>query len=463
MGSRRPPWRAPRRASLRLLGLALLLSAACDDYIVCTPVLKSEQGQLELQDAREVVHGACGRLREPAPLLVGTRWCPVLMCSDDQPGCSIDEETEERLATDDVAACFEHAVTGATADGSCLVVEAPGELRWAFTPTDCPANALGFMPVADALVLPVVEATDVFAHLDVPGDAFARRSLVAADGQPLPATLQLSPGAVAHVLADQPVELAAVLTHPDLGDVGWNPPAFTLHGTVDDVDRAIELDAMGVVSVTLAAGEHMELWLERGAETLALGEVEGVAAEELTELEVIAGFTGNEEDPGIPFGARAVARAGERIVYGVPVDWTVTEGRLPLWRDPERPWGPDYVALVDEDGLRCHSPPDERRRFRARLRATYVELEAEATLEWIEEADEDASVGEAVSEFLQGGGAERSPLCEGPGFADEGCGCRSSGDGRLGALALLVLGVVARRRPQPPRSQRSRRPWLSRR
>jgi MYXO-CTERM domain-containing protein len=267
---------------------------------------------------------------------------------------------------------------------------------------------------------------------------------------------------VAYVLADHPVELAVVLTHPDLGDVGWNPAEFTLHATVDDVERAIELDAVGLSSLDLTAGEHMELWLERGDETLALGEVEGVAADELTGLEVIAGFTGSEDDPGIPFGARAVARADERIVYGVPVDWTVTEGVLPLWRDPERPWGPDYIALVDEDGLRCHAPPEERKHYRARVRATYGELEAEGILEWTEEPEGDESLGEEVAEFFKGSGAERSPLCEGPGFAEAGCGCRS-GDGRLGALGLLVLGLGLRRRRHSPRSQRLCKPWLSRR
>ena len=446
---RRLPPRRPR-SSLRLpLATTLLLFAACDDYIACTPVLKTEQGQLELRDTTSVVRGTCGRLREPAPLLVGTRWCPVLACDDGLPGCVIDEDPPTLLATDDVAACFDHEVVGATADGACLRVDAPGELRWTFTAVDCPANNLGFFPSDDALVLPVVETTEVFARLDVPGDAFARRSLVAADGKPLPTALQLAPGDVAHVLADAPVQLAAVLTHPELGDVGWNPADFTLRAVVDDVERPLEHDALGVIELTLAAGEHMELWLERGDETLALGEVEGVAAEALTSLEVIAGFTGDEEDPGIPFGARAVARAGERIVYGVPVDWTVTEGVLPLWRDAERPWGPDYIAVVDEDGLRCHAPPEkERKRFRARLRATHGELKAEGILEWSEDPEEDGSFGQEVAEFFKGDGAQRSPLCEGPGFADEGCGCKSGGEGRLGALVLLLLGLRLRRPPR---------------
>jgi hypothetical protein len=87
----RPAGPTPRpRLRLALATTALLL-AACDDYIACTPVLKTEHGQLELQDREAVVRGACGRLREPAPLLVGTRWCPVLSCSSDQPGCVIDE------------------------------------------------------------------------------------------------------------------------------------------------------------------------------------------------------------------------------------------------------------------------------------------------------------------------------------------------------------------------------------
>ncbi len=438
-----------RRAGARRLGLVLLLLAACDDYLVCIPTLKSERGQLALQDY-DVVRGPCGRLREPAPLLVGTRWCPVLTCDADQPGCVIDESSGRRLDPDDVAACFEHAITGATPDGACLVVEAPGELRWTFTPTDCPAQALGYAPLEDSLTLPVVDASEVFAHLDVPGDAFARRALVAADGEPFPEALQLEPGAVIHVLADHELALAGVVTHPELGDVGWNPPAFVAHATVDDVERAVELDALGLVRVTLGASEQMELWLERGDETLALGEIEGVAADELTALEVIAGFT-SDDDPRIPAGARAVAWAGERIVYGVPVDWSVTEGVLPLWRDPERAWSPDYIALVDEDGLRCHSPPEERRtEYRARVRATFAELEAEVVLEWAENPEEAGSIEQEILEGLRGKGTERSPLCEGPGFAREGCGCRSANEEGLGATLLLgVLGLGARRRRRP--------------
>lgn len=428
----------------------MLLGVACDDDLLCTPVLETENGNVELLDSA-MMHGACRRLREPAPLLVGTRWCPVLSCNEDEPGCVRDEESGRELDPGDVAACFDLQVEGATWDEGCLVTDAPGELQWTFTPVDCPANALGYRPSADSLALPVVEVAEVTAWLDSPGDAFARRSLLDEEEELAYAPMQLSPGAVAYVLGGEPIELAAVLTHPELGNVGWNPSEWTVRAEVDGSTREVEFDELGLVALSVAAGERMQLWLEREDATLPLGEVEGVAPEELTRMEVVSSLT-DHDGFGVPFGARAVLWAGDRVVYGVPVDWTVTEGVLPLWRDATRPWGPEYIALIDEEGRRCHPAPEKKTTtYRARLRATYGELEDEITMTWTETPGQDESLGEGALDVLKGEGFQRSPLCEGPGFAVQGCGCRggqAGGQGGLGALLLLALGWHRRRRPR---------------
>ncbi|MCA9707249.1 MAG: hypothetical protein KDK70_15460 [Myxococcales bacterium] len=457
-----PSRRTGRRTLRTGAGVALLLAMACDEDLFCTPVLESEQGQVELLDAA-LVRGACRRFRDPGPLLVGTRWCPVLSCDAEQAGCVLDEATGRELDPGDVAACFDHQVQGAAWDEGCLVADAPGELRWDFVPVACPANALGYQPVPDALVLPVVELDELVAWLDAPSDAFVRRSLVGEDGEAFDATLQLAPGEVVHVLAGQPLELAAVLTHPTLGDVAWSPEQWSVRAEVGGASRAVELDPLGVVLVELAAGERMQLWLEREGASLPLGEVEGVASEALTRMRVVAGYTG-DDGLGIPFGARAVTWAGDRIVYGVPVDWTVTEGVLPLWRDPERAWSPDYVALIDEEGRRCHRPPEKKTtEFVARLRATHGELQDEVTLRWSEDPEPSDSLGQEALDRLSGDGFERSPLCEGPGFAVEGCGCRGGGGGSGGPGALaLVLLVLGRRRRAERRPSTSARSWSSR-
>ncbi|MEX1364139.1 MAG: MYXO-CTERM sorting domain-containing protein [Nannocystaceae bacterium] len=134
-----------------------------------------------------------------------------------------------------------------------------------------------------------------------------------------------------------------------------------------------------------------------------------------------------------------MARGGPRVVYGVPVEWTVTEGVLPLWRDDERAWGADYVALADEEGRRCHPAPERERSYRAGLRA-------EVVIEWDEQGAEAQSLGDEVIAGLLGDGFERSPLCEGPGFEAAGCGCRSGGGGSGWAFVVSLLGLRRRRR-----------------
>ncbi|MCH9687043.1 MAG: hypothetical protein K0V04_36750, partial [Deltaproteobacteria bacterium] len=142
------------------------------------------------------------------------------------------------------------------------------------------------------------------------------------------------------------------------------------------------------------------------------------------------------------------ARAGERLVHGVPVDWTVTEGELPLWRDANRPWGADYIAMVDEQGQRCHRPPtNDSRSYRATIRATFGELSAETALRWTEAPQDRAP--QDVTDVLDGSDFERSPLCEGPGFPSQGCGCHQSGSrgsGALTGLMVLLLGWRLRAR-----------------
>ncbi len=419
-----------RRRRWPRIGAVLLLLAGCDEDLSCAPILGSEDGRLEFFD-HAMLAGPCRRLRGPAALLVDTPWCPVLDWSSDR--------ADDPLQ---VAACFDQEITGATAQDGCVVPTEAGELVWTFSPVDCQAiPEHGQWGNDDAIRLPVVAVDEVFGYLTSPGDAFALRTMTAARGEPFAEAFQTESGEPLHVLAGEPVPLAAVVAHPAWGDVAWKPEQWTLRGTIDDRDVAVEFDELAVAWVTVGAAETLHLWLERGPDTLPLGEVHGVAPSELTSLEVVAGFVGDGNL--LPVGARAVAQAGDRLVYGVPVDWTILDGELPLWRDAERAWGADYIALLDEEGRRCHRPPDKRsREFRVRLRAGYGELQAIAEMRWTEDPPDEPS-DDGLLDKLGGDDFERSPLCEGPGFPPEGCGCHQGRPDRgsmLAGLALLLLG-----------------------
>ncbi len=452
------PRHAPPRRRIRYaLALAVLGCVACDEYLGCTPVLTSEEGQLQFEESQIVV-GACGRLRGPGPLLVGSRWCPLIGCHPEVPGC---EEDQVRLPSASVVECFEQRVEGPVArDGDCIVIEGAGTFTWHFDPVACPANDVGFVPIPDRLRLPSVAVEDVIGHFDSPGDAWARRNLHPGPFESFPEDAQLGPGIVAYVLGDTSVSLALVLAHPDHAEpVGWQPVDWTPVVEGDDgtpIDHAFSPD--GLLTLTLSAGQVATVALERDGDRIEVGTIEGVDAASVASLEIVVGYR-RTDDGGfdVPIGARAVARRADgAVVWGVPVQWEVTAGAFPLWRDETPEWGPEYVALMDEEGRGCHPPPKNSRTYEAALAVRWNDLEDEIELTWRERAP-DRGVLETIADWFTDDDHENSPLCQGPGFpAEDGCACRSGhGGGPVRALGFFGIALWLRRHPRSSGAIRS--------
>ena len=415
-------------------------------------MLATEGGQLEIR-ATEVIVGACDTIRSPGPVLAGTRLCPqVLDCGRDVPGCAVDDDN--RIPSSLVRECFVPSVEGAgVLDGECGVTQDAGEVAWVFTAQACEANDLGYAPADDLLRLPVVGVDAVAARLESPGDAFARRALVPGEAGSFPEDAGLDGASVVQVFADHAVPLAVVLDHPEHdGPVGWNPIAWTAEVVADD-GQVLPADwtLAGLLVVGVPAGVDASVQLTGPAgETVTAGRVRGIAEAELATLEVVAGYAPAEEEDGPhgpPIGARAVFRTADGVpVFGVPVEWGVTAGAFPVWRGEEQAWGPDYVALMDEDGRGCHPPPeDEVTAFRGVLTATRADLSAEVELRWTEDPEGTNLLAE-IGEAFRGDDHRDSELCQGPGFPDAGCGCRTRGGTPAGLLGLLGLLALRRRR-----------------
>jgi MYXO-CTERM domain-containing protein len=433
-----------------MLGLVL---AGCHEHVGCTPVLTGEASQLQFFDAT-LIASACDRLHEARAIVAGSRFCPVLGCHPDVPGCG---EGDDALTSAQVRACYDDEVAGPIErdDDGCLVAMDAGELDWSFTPIACAANAGGYAPGPDRLRLPIVAPEEITAWLEAPGDAFAMRELIGADGAEFPADARLGPGREAVVLADTVVPFAVVLGHPDHADpLAWNPDAWAIEAEGADVE--LEWSTGGVVELALPADAAVDLSLRREEDDLVIpiGRVRAIDGDEVASLDVIVGFVPDGEAPEghrAPIGARAVARTHDGApVWGVPVEWEVTQGALPVWRDAELPWSGDYVALMDREARACHAPPADETVYEATIVASWGEFTAEAAMRWREEPV-DESAGEELKELFTGDDHEDADACEGPGFPQEGCSCSSSGSGSGAAAAMLVLGIaLARRRRRSP-------------
>lgn len=422
----------------------------CHEHVGCTPVLGGEAGQLEFFDAR-LIADACDQIHSVRALVTGSRFCPTIGCSSDVPGCG---EDEDALTSAEVVACYEDEVAGPVERDfeGCLVATAPGELDWTFTPIDCPAAARGYQPGADRLRLPIVAAEEASASLVAPGDAFAVRELVDEHGGEFPEDAQVPAGGEALVLADVAVPFAVVLAHPDHADpLAWNPDQWRIVAEGADVDP--EWDAAGVVELALPAGAAVDLTLVRDELELPVGTIRAVAEADIASLEVVVGFVPDDEQldgHGPPIGARAIARTSDGApVWGVPIEWEVTEGALPVWRDETLPWSTDYIALMDRDAQACHAPPEHATTYEATIVATWGEFEVETPMRWREDAV-DESAGEAIKEFFTGEDHRNADACEGPGFPGEGCSCSSTrpgaGAAAYGLAFVVILGLRRRRR-----------------
>jgi MYXO-CTERM domain-containing protein len=437
--------------------MALLVVAGCDRHLGCEPVLRTEAGQLEIA-APDVIVGACDSIRDVGPVLVGTRICPHLQCGEDVEGCVVEDDV--RIESELVTACFVPAVEGpATLDGDCVVIEDVGNVTWRFDAQPCAANDRGYAPASDRVSVPAVAIEGVNARLESPGDAFARRALDPGPEGAFPEDAAIVPGATVQVLADNDVPLAVVLDHPDHDEsVAWNPSAWSAElVTPDGASIGARWSGAGLLVVNIPAGVEADVAIVLDDVRLPLGRVRGVPEADLASLEVAAGYApggGDDREHGPPIGARAIWRTADRApVYGVPVEWEITEGAFPVWRGEEEAWGPDYIALMDEEAQACHDPPEKKARtFHGTLVATRGDFEAEVELVWTEDP-EDENLGAEIGELFVGDGRRDSELCRGPGFPPVGCSCATTtSPGGWAAVApwMLLVALTRRRRRRTP-------------
>ncbi|MBL4686838.1 MAG: hypothetical protein JKY37_19730 [Nannocystaceae bacterium] len=445
---------------------ALVGVGACDEYVGCAPVLTTQDGQLEFHD-QAITVGACLRLRHPAPLLEGARWCPAVRCGTDVEGCEDDDD--EKIPDAAVAACFDSELSGPVLEESpCLRMSGPGEASWVFTAVPCAASDRGYAPASDHIEWSVLSVDEVSAHLQSPGDAFALRSLLDVNGDPLSDGDALAPGDIAHAVAGSPVPFAVVLRHPDHdAAVGWNPTNWEIEveATTGPAPK-VEFEDLGLLTVTIDAGAEARISIVPGPDamvqrTIEVGVVAGVAAEDLVSLEVLAAYAPAPEDSdlvhGPVAGARAIVRDDRGVaVYGAEVTWSVLDGALPVWRDASIAWTADYVALAERDGASCHEPPERSQRYDATIEAQLGDLSGLASVSWTELPPESGLFGGLGELFSDPPGDSEN--CLGPGFpAAGGCSCTTSDRSPvgLGVFVLLALGLARRRRAG------ARVPWIA--
>lgn len=366
------------------VGLAALLSAACDEDVVT-----SEAGGFTLQFAglhseRFVAWAA------PYRVVVGTRLCPQARCA----ACEADD------------ACAAVAVTGSgavRADGDCFVADAPGAIEWRVGAPCDDADAPG-----DRATMTVL-AADELSAAPVLWPEQLQRSLAA----PTQGAFVSGTAAPLRVIAGSQVRLDVRLAVPDGGAVGWSDGEVAVARASGRAPVVYSGDALELVTF---AGGVADASFRVGDSTWPMGQVIGVPESEARSLELGVMFVPGEGGTTPAVGRARVRDADGRELLGAPVTWSI-EGSLALAVDAQLP-GPEWISIADA----C-LPPEARGGPRsAELRAEVGDLAATLELRW------DGVVGDPDPKW------EKAEHC-----GDDGCGCRSHGGGFgwCGVLALL--------------------------
>jgi hypothetical protein len=435
------------RLRTRALVLVVLAGGCVESSRGCEPGWRSEEDQLVFYEPT-VITGAEGYFDNDGPLLVGTVICPRIDCvrpeieDEDNPPLDLCPTNEdENTSNPALLACFDREVFGATQVGGCLVFDTPGAAVWSFTPRSCDAMSNGFAPLPDEVSFDVIPAEQVTAWFRPDADLWALDNLVAGPGQSFPTDAVREKGDSVKLLADSTVRLPIVLESP-YGDVGWQtrqPEGFGANAVASIAVESssgeppeVVLTADGAIELVIEDGARAKLRLETDLASFDLGEVVGVAANDIESLELVVGYAETDEAPPSPAGARAILRDETGTpVYGGRVEWEVLEGRLGLGRADLSPEGqpdpnePDceYMALAGD----CYQQPYRDALVKARLAARFEDLEDVAELEWIVVPGDSEFYDEFTSVFGGVSSSNDAPTtypCEGPGAL--GCECNGA-------------------------------------
>lgn len=436
-------------------------------FLVCTPMLmavrcgmpsfESEEGQWSFTDTG-LVAGPEEGLDDDQSVLPDERVCP-------REANWLGERPEEWSDAAIFATCVEEGLEGPASfeqrgQQRCIAMESPGEVSWLLEPVDCEVPFVeGEQPISDRVVFDVAEPAAVSAHVLQHAEIRALSSLELAPPDVLTEDDLLLPGETLYALADEPVRLYVQLWDNDReqptawraqdGMVAYDSSGGSVSLRDDLLDGIVPRD--GWLAIEVAEGAQANLGVAVRGQSFDGAVVEGVSADTLASIELVVAYDDffYAEGGTVPYAARAIVRDDQgRQVFGVPVDWSVSGGRLavePGLAEDGELIGNDYAWVFDA----CQHP---RRAYRgersAVLRASYGDLGDSLELSWSypegwQDAYEDGELDEMWAEY------EPHPYCTGVGCN----GCSSGGSTRGGlawVLGLVGLALGLRRRVRTP-------------
>lgn len=379
----------------------------------CGPAFVSDQGQLEFRG--DVVDWGDGTV--PNPVLVGTTVCPAITCHGEdcpqEPG---------------IVDCFDQAATGAISldANQCLSFDAPGAGEWTFTPKDCPI--VGYAPVADSVAFTAIDPADVHGTVVQIEQLALDVGAIPGPDAAFPADWVNPAGSAYRVVEGGQFVLTPRLLDGDDGAVGWRVDQADVHLSGTRATAALDTD--GHITVTARDGAAATAFLVVDGHDIPVAEVTGAGARAPASLQIVAVYYPDPDTAlTAPLGARAMVRdANGNVLYGTPVQWTLTDGRALIKDgiDAGLP-GPDYLSI--EDACDVGRTGDGH----AQLTATYRGLTDTIDLTWTQPAPTDPAPAECAGPQVIGGSG--------------GCGCTTAGppSGGLG-IALIGLALARRRR-----------------
>ncbi len=374
-----------------LLLLPALFLLACGYQ----PGFDSEGGQVHFHDPG--LWTGLGLLGDvfanEGPLVAGTRFCPTLTPTTrerERPNGS----TEQVELPADYLDCFDLTVLGPVElDGQCFVLEGAGQLHWDIAAQSCSwTGDPDFAPVDDQVTVEIAGPDELQASLQAAAEEVAEELfLPGPDGWPEDA--RPGPDARIGVVAGAQVGFPVVLE-----TAAGDRAAFAWGGLLEGDEPALDATG-GWLRVNNLSGDLPEIVHEDDgqvalipspdSETVLSLELDGhswtaATLETVTEaasLELVVAWS------GAPAAARAVIRTDDgMLVYGAPVQWTVT-GPL-LLEDPQESWGDawfpgaDYTLFqLDEAQLPLSEDPFP---VSATLTASWAGLSQTVELEWLQ-------------------------------------------------------------------------------
>jgi len=432
-------------------------------FLVCTPMLmaarcgkssfQSQEGQWTFTDTGLMAWPDDG-LDDDQSVLPDERVCPR---SVGWAGELPDEWSEAAMFD----ACIEEGLEGPASfeqrgDTRCITMEGVGEVSWLLEPAACDVPFVeGEEPISDRVIFDVADPAAVSAHVLQSAEILALAGLeleppdVFTEGDLLPL------GETLYVLADQPVRLYVQLWDSDREQpTAWRTQDGMVRYQTSGGSASLRDDLLegidprdGWLAIELGEGAQANLGVDVRGQRFDGALVEGVPASSLASLELVVAY-GNflfAKSGTAPYAARAIVRDDQgRQVFGVPVDWSVSGGRLavePGLAEPGELLGDDYAWINDA----CRDP---RRAWQgersAVLHASYGDLSDALDLSWsYPDGWMDAYDEDEFEEMFAG--FEPDPYCTGVGCN----GCSSGGSARVGlawVLGLLGAALGLRRR-----------------